>query len=43
VTKAEIELDPSFADPSDPEQAKLLRTVQVLNNDLLYADSYIRT
>ena len=42
VTKAEVELDPSFADPSDPEQTKLLRTVQVLNNELLYADSYTR-
>jgi cobalamin-dependent methionine synthase I len=42
VTKAEVELDPSFADPSDPEQVKLLRTVQVLNNELLYADSYLR-
>lgn len=42
VTKAEVGLDPSFADPSDPEQTKLLRTVQVLNNELLYADSYIR-
>lgn len=42
VTKAEVGLDPSFADPSDPEQTKLLRTVQVLDNELLYADSYIR-
>jgi cobalamin-dependent methionine synthase I len=42
VTKAEVELDPAFADPADPEQFKLLRTVQVLNNELLYADSYMR-
>jgi 5-methyltetrahydrofolate--homocysteine methyltransferase len=43
VTKAEVELDASFADASDSEQTKLLRTVQVLNNERLYADSYIRT
>ena len=42
VTKAEVELDPAFVDPSDSEQTKLLRTVQVLNNELLYADSYMR-
>ncbi len=41
VTKAEVEMDPSFVDMSDPEQVKLLKTVQVLNNQLLYADSYL--
>jgi 5-methyltetrahydrofolate corrinoid/iron sulfur protein methyltransferase len=42
VTKAEVDLDPAFADKSDPEQVKLLRTVQILNNDVIYADSYLR-
>lgn len=41
VTKAEVEMDPSFVDTSDPEQVKLWKTVQVLNNQLLYADSYL--
>jgi 5-methyltetrahydrofolate corrinoid/iron sulfur protein methyltransferase len=41
VTKAEVELDPGFVDMSDPEQVKLWKTVQVLNNRLLYADSYL--
>jgi 5-methyltetrahydrofolate--homocysteine methyltransferase len=42
VSKAEVDLDPAFADKSDPEQVKLLKTVQVLNNDLIYADSYLK-
>jgi hypothetical protein len=42
VTKAEVDLDPAFADRSDPEQVNLLKTIQVLNNNLLYADSYLR-
>jgi 5-methyltetrahydrofolate--homocysteine methyltransferase len=41
VTKAEVELDPGFVDMSDPEQVKLWKTVQVLNNQLLYAESYL--
>jgi cobalamin-dependent methionine synthase I len=43
VTKAEVDLDPSFVDMSDPEQVKLWKTVRVLNNQLLYADSYLST
>jgi 5-methyltetrahydrofolate--homocysteine methyltransferase len=42
VTKAEVDLDPAFVDMSDPEQVKLLRTVQVLNNTVIYADSYLK-
>ncbi|MGD2206221.1 MAG: hypothetical protein PVH17_05535 [Anaerolineae bacterium] len=41
VTKAEVELDPAFVDPSDPEQGKLFKTVKILNNQTLYADSYL--
>jgi 5-methyltetrahydrofolate corrinoid/iron sulfur protein methyltransferase len=41
VTKAEVEMDPGFVDTSDPEQVKLWKTVQVLTNQLLYADSYL--
>ncbi len=41
VTKAEVELDPAFIDASDPEQVKLLKTVKVLNNKTLYANSYL--
>jgi len=41
VSKAEVEMDPSFVDTSDPDQVKLWKTVQVLNNRLLYADSYL--
>jgi 5-methyltetrahydrofolate corrinoid/iron sulfur protein methyltransferase len=42
VTKAEVDLDPAFVDHSDPEQVKLLKTVQILTNQVLYADSYLR-
>jgi 5-methyltetrahydrofolate corrinoid/iron sulfur protein methyltransferase len=42
VTKAEVDMDPAFADRSDPEQVNLLKTIQVLNNGLLYAESYLR-
>lgn len=42
VTKAEVELDPAFVDSSDPDQVKLFKTVQVLNNKLIYADSYLQ-
>ncbi len=42
VTKAEVDLEPAFVDRSDAEQVKLYKTVQVLNNDLIYADSYLK-
>jgi len=42
VTKAEVDLEPSFVDRADPEQVNLYKTIQVLNNDLLYAGGYLR-
>ncbi|MGQ9600311.1 MAG: hypothetical protein ACUVWZ_12940 [Anaerolineae bacterium] len=42
VTKAEVELDPAVVDSSDPDQVNLFKTVQVLNNKLIYADSYLQ-
>jgi cobalamin-dependent methionine synthase I len=42
VTKAEVDLEPAFVDRSDPEQVKLFKTVQILNNDVIYADSYLK-
>ncbi len=42
VTKAEVELDVSAIDESDPDQASLFKTVQVLTNKVIYADSYLR-
>jgi cobalamin-dependent methionine synthase I len=42
VSKAEVDLDPAFVDRSDPDQVRFFTTVQVLNNDLIYADSYLK-
>ncbi len=42
VTKAEVDLDPTFVDGSDLDQVNLFKTVQVLNNKLIYADSYLQ-
>jgi cobalamin-dependent methionine synthase I len=41
VTKADVDLDIASIDKSDPAQANLFKTVQVLTNKLLYADSYL--
>jgi hypothetical protein len=41
VTKADVELDVASVDLTDPLQASLFKTVQVLNNKLIYADSYL--
>jgi hypothetical protein len=41
VTKAEVDLDIASVDQSDPAQVALFKTVQVLTNKLLYADSYL--
>lgn len=41
VTKAEVELDIASIDPSDPDQVNLFKTVQVLTNQVIYADSYL--
>jgi cobalamin-dependent methionine synthase I len=42
VTKADVDLDPAAANESDPEQVKLFKTIQILDNQVLYADSYLR-
>jgi cobalamin-dependent methionine synthase I len=42
VTKAEVDIDPAFIDRSDVEQVRLWKTVQILKNELLYADSYLQ-
>jgi len=41
VTAAEIELDIASIDESDQAQVNLFKTVQVLTNRVLYADSYL--
>ena len=43
VSKAEVELDSASIDQSDPAQVSLFKTVQVLTNGLIYADSYLST
>jgi 5-methyltetrahydrofolate corrinoid/iron sulfur protein methyltransferase len=40
-TKAEVDLDITAIDRSDPAQVGLFKTVQVLTNKLIYADSYL--
>jgi len=42
VTKAGADLDPAAVDRNDPDQLALLKTVQVLANKTIYADSYLR-
>jgi cobalamin-dependent methionine synthase I len=41
VSNAEVELDPASIDQSAPDQVSLFKTVQVLTNKLIYADSYL--
>jgi len=41
VSKADVELDIASIDSSDPVQISLFKTVQVLTNRLIYADSYL--
>lgn len=41
VSKADVELDIASIDSSDPAQIGLFKTVQVLTNKLIYADSYL--
>jgi cobalamin-dependent methionine synthase I len=41
VTAADVELDIASIDQSDPAQVNLFKTVQVLTNKVLYADSYL--
>jgi cobalamin-dependent methionine synthase I len=42
VTKTEMELDAASVDESDPAQVSLFKTVQVLTNRVIYADSYLQ-
>jgi 5-methyltetrahydrofolate corrinoid/iron sulfur protein methyltransferase len=42
-TAAMEELEPSDVDMSEPEQADIWKTVQVLLNKIIYTDSYLRT
>jgi hypothetical protein len=42
VTKADVDLDAASIGESDPAQVALFKTVQILNNKLIYADSYLR-
>ncbi len=42
-TAAMEELEPSDVDLSEPEQADIWKTVQVLLNKIIYTDSYLRT
>jgi 5-methyltetrahydrofolate corrinoid/iron sulfur protein methyltransferase len=41
ATAAMEELDPGLVDMEDPEQAAILKTVQVLQNKIIYADGYL--
>lgn len=42
ATVAMEELDPSLVDMEDPEQAAIYKTLQILNNKVIYADAYLR-
>ena len=42
VSKADVGLDIASVDQSDPAQVALFKTVQILNNEVLYADSYLK-
>lgn len=42
ATAAMEELDPSLVDMGDPEQAAIYKTLQILNNEVIFADSYLR-
>jgi len=42
ATAAMEELDPSLVDMGDPEQAAIYKTLRILNNEVIFADSYLR-
>ena len=42
ATAAMEELDPELVDMDDPEQAAIYKTVQVLQNKIIYADGYLQ-
>ncbi len=41
ATEAAEDLDPGVVDMEDPEQAAIFKTVQVLQNKVIYADGYL--
>jgi 5-methyltetrahydrofolate corrinoid/iron sulfur protein methyltransferase len=41
VTAAEVTLDVSAVDEADPRQVAMYKTVQILTNEVLYADGYL--
>ena len=42
ATAAMEELDPELVDMNDPAQADIYKTVRILMNEVIYADSYLR-
>lgn len=42
ATAAMEELDPGLADMADPAQADIYKTVRILRNEVIYADSYLK-
>jgi 5-methyltetrahydrofolate corrinoid/iron sulfur protein methyltransferase len=42
TTAAMEELDPSLVDMEDPKQAAIYKTLQILNNKVIYADAFLR-
>jgi len=42
-TAAMEEFDAGVVDMSDPDQVAIYKTIRVLKNEMIYADSYLRT
>jgi len=42
ATAAMSELDPSMVDMQDPAQVAIYKTVQILQNKIIFADSYLK-
>jgi 5-methyltetrahydrofolate corrinoid/iron sulfur protein methyltransferase len=42
-TAAMEEFDPSVVDMNDPDQVAIYKTIRILKNEMIYADSYLRT
>ncbi len=43
TTQAMEEFDPGVVDMEDPEQVAIYKTIRILKNEMIYADSYLRT
>ena len=43
TTAAMEPFDPDFVDMKDPEQVAIYKTIRILKNEIIYADSYLRT